>query len=199
MLAHKQITKTIALEKYGIRNANVHYQLKPEELHELSIEKAQGVEVSSGALAVNTGEFTGRSPKDRFIVKDDVTRDEVWWGNINIPFSPEKFDLLYDKVTAYLSGIEIFVRDSYACADDSRRLHLPLITETPLSNLFAHNMFLSPTEEELTSFDPEWLLLNAPGFMADPEVDGTRQANFAILNFTRNIVLIGGTGYTGEI
>jgi|26BtaG_2_1085354.scaffolds.fasta_scaffold00048_26 phosphoenolpyruvate carboxykinase (ATP) len=199
MVDNNQTKKAISVEKYGIENAKVEYQLSSEELHRKTIEKGQGKEASSGALAVNTGEFTGRSPKDRFIVKDDVTKDEVWWGNINIPFSPEKFDALYDKVTEYLSGKEIFVRDSYACADDSRRLNLRVITETPWSNLFAHNMFLRPTEEELKSFDPEWLLVNAPSFMADPEVDGTRQANFAILNFSRKIVLIGGTGYTGEI
>ena len=199
MVDNNQTKKAISVEKYGIENAKVEYQLSSEELHRITIQKGQGKEASSGALAVNTGEFTGRSPKDRFIVKDDVTKDEVWWGNINIPFSPEKFDALYDKVTEYLSGKEIFVRDSYACADDSRRLNLRVITETPWSNLFAHNMFLRPTEDELKSFDPEWLLVNAPSFMADPEVDGTRQGNFAILNFSRKIVLIGGTGYTGEI
>ncbi|NJX17283.1 phosphoenolpyruvate carboxykinase (ATP), partial [Tamlana crocina] len=112
MLAKKQFTKTIALEQYGIQNAEIHYQLSPEELHEITIEKGQGVESSSGALAVNTGEFTGRSPKDRFIVKDDITKDKVWWGDINIPFDPEKFDALYNKVTDYLSGKEIFARDS---------------------------------------------------------------------------------------
>src|SRR5690606_22434385 len=129
MANYNQFTKTISLEEYGIKNANVNYQLSPDELHNITIEKGQGKEASSGALAVNTGEFTGRSPKDRFIVKDDVTKDRVWWGNVNIPFDTEKFDKLYDKVTDYLSNKEIFVRDSYACADKDYQLNIRVINE----------------------------------------------------------------------
>ena len=199
MLAKKQITKTIALEKYGIKDAVVKYQLPPEELHNITVEKGMGVESSSGALAVNTGEFTGRSPQDRFIVKDEITEDKVWWGNINIPFDPEKFDALYDKVVDYLSGKEVYARDSYACADDDYKLNIRVINEYPWSNMFAYNMFLRPDEEELEDFEEDWVIVNAPGFKANPEVDGTRQHNFAILNFTKKIALIGGTGYTGEI
>ncbi len=199
MVNSNQATKTISLEQYGIKNAKVNYQLSPDELHKITIEKGQGVEANSGALAVNTGEFTGRSPKDRFIVKDAVTEDKVWWGNINIPFDTQKFDKLYNKVVDYLSEKELFVRDSYACADPNYKLNIRVINEYPWSNLFAHNMFLRPEESELTAFDPEWTVVNAPGFNADPEEDGTRQHNFAILNFTKKIALIGGTGYTGEI
>jgi phosphoenolpyruvate carboxykinase (ATP) len=199
MVDHTQNTKTIALETYGIKNAKVNYQFSSDELHKLTIDKGQGVESSSGALAVNTGEFTGRSPQDRFIVKDDITKDRVWWGDINIPFDSNKFEALYNKVTDYLSNKELFVRDSYACADDNYRLNIRIINEYPWSNMFAHNMFLRPTDEELKTFTPEWTIVNAPGFMADAEVDGTRQHNFAILDFTRKIALIGGTGYTGEI
>ena len=199
MVDKNQTTKRISLENYGIKNAHVHYQLTSSALHNETIRKGMGTEAESGALAVNTGEFTGRSPKDRFIVKDDVTREQVWWGNINIPFPTDMFDALYDKVTDYLSEKEIYVRDSYACADDKYRLNIRVVNEYPWSNLFAHNMFLRPTEAELENFDPEWLIINAPGFMADPKVDGTRQHNFAILNFTKKIALIGGTGYTGEI
>ncbi|HIC32966.1 MAG TPA: phosphoenolpyruvate carboxykinase (ATP), partial [Flavobacteriaceae bacterium] len=199
MVNHTQSTKTISLEQYGIKNAQVQYQLTPDQLHDVTIEKGQGVEASSGALAINTGEFTGRSPQDRFIVKDSITEDKVWWGNINIPFDSDKFQKLYDKVTDYLSNKEVFVRDAYACADDNYRLNIRVINEYPWSNMFAYNMFLRPTEDELSNFSPEWTVVNAPGFMADPEVDGTRQHNFAILDFTRKIALIGGTGYTGEI
>ncbi|MFT4780784.1 MAG: phosphoenolpyruvate carboxykinase (ATP) [Pseudohongiellaceae bacterium] len=199
MVDHTQKTKTIALEAYGIKNAKVKYQLSSDELHRLTIEKGQGIASSSGALAVNTGEFTGRSPQDRFIVKDDITKDRVWWGKINIPFDSDKFEALYNKVTDYLSNKEVFVRDSYACADDNYRLNIRVINEYPWSNMFAYNMFLRPTGEELKDFTPEWTIVSAPGFMADPEVDGTRQHNFAILDFTRKIALIGGTGYTGEI
>ena len=123
----------------------------------------------------------------------------MWWGDINIPFDADKFDALYDKVTAYLSDKEVYVRDSYACADPQYKLNIRVINEYPWSNMFAYNMFLRPTATELEGFDPEWLIVNAPGFMADAAVDGTRQHNFAILNFEKKIALIGGTGYTGEI
>ena len=192
-------TKSISLNNLGIKNATIRYQLSSDELHAETLKKEQGIESSLGAIAVNTGEFTGRSPKDRFIVKDAVTKDEVWWSDINLPFDSDKFDALYNKVVTYLSGKEIFVRDSYACADEDYKLKIRVVNEYPWSNMFAYNMFLRPTEAELKGFDPEWTVVNAPGFMADPEVDGTRQHNFAILNFTRKIALIGGTGYTGEI
>ncbi len=193
------ITKTFSLKHYGIENATMRYQLSPEELENEAVQKGQGKITKSGALAINTGEFTGRSPMDRFIVKDDITKDKIWWGDINIPFEPDAFDKLYDKVTKYLSGKEIFVRDSYACADPEYRLNIRVINEYPWSNMFAYNMFLRPTQEELKDFKPEWTVVNAPGFMAEAAVDGTRQHNFAILNFERKIALIGGTGYTGEI
>ncbi|MEQ8219077.1 MAG: phosphoenolpyruvate carboxykinase (ATP) [Arenibacter sp.] len=192
-------TKSIALETYGISSKKIHYQLTPSRLHEITVEKGMGVTTSTGALAVNTGEFTGRSPMDRFIVKDDITADKIWWGNVNIPFESEKFDALYNKVIKYLNEKELYVRDCFACADDDYRMNIRVINEYPWSNMFAYNMFLRPTEEELVGFDPEWTVINAPGFMAKAEEDGTRQHNFAILNFTRKIALIGGTGYTGEI
>ncbi|MGB5555950.1 MAG: phosphoenolpyruvate carboxykinase (ATP), partial [Flavobacteriaceae bacterium] len=195
----EQSTKTISLKTYGIDHDNIQYQLSPARLHEITLEKGMGKEASSGALAVNTGEFTGRSPLDRFIVKDEITSEKVWWGNINIPFETEKFDLLYDKVIAYLNEKELYVRDCYACADANYRMNIRVINEYPWSNMFAYNMFIRPTNEELKQFDPEWTVVNAPGFMANAEVDGTRQHNFAILNFSKKIALIGGTGYTGEI
>ena len=151
-------SKSISLENIGISNATIHYNLTSDELHASTIEKEQGVEVNSGALAVNTGEFTGRSPLDRFIVKDDVTKDEVWWSKVNLSFDSDKFDKLYNKVTAYLSGKEIFVRDSYACADEKYKLNIRVITEYPWSNQFADNMFLRPTEKELENFSPEWTI-----------------------------------------
>lgn len=192
-------TKTISLDTLGIKDANIKYQLTPDELHDITLEKGQGVESSTGALAVNTGEFTGRSPQDRFIVRDSITEDRVWWGNVNIPFDSDKFQALYDKVTAYLSGKELYVRDSYVCADPNYRMNVRVVTEYPWSNLFCYNMFLRPEDSELENFTAEWHVVCAPGFLADPAVDGTRQHNFAILDFTRKIALIGGTGYTGEM
>ena len=199
MAINAQFTKTISLKKNGINHSNIHYQLSSEELHDITIEKDMGVVSSLGAIAVNTGEFTGRSPMDRFIVKDQVTEEKVWWGDINIPFDSDKFDSLYTKVISYLNEKELFVRDAYACAEDDYRLNIRVINEYPWSNMFAYNMFLRPTDEELASFTPEWTVINAPGFMADAVIDGTRQHNFAILNFSKKIALIGGTGYTGEI
>ncbi len=195
----KKVPKTISLSSYGITHDNIKYQLSPTNLQEITLEKKMGKEASSGALAINTGEFTGRSPKDRFIVKDDITEEKVWWGDINIPFEPSKFDALYDKVISYLNEKELYVRDCYACADHNYRMDIRVVNEFPWSNMFAYNMFIRPTDEELKNFEPEWTVINAPGFMADATVDGTRQHNFAILNFTRKIALIGGTGYTGEI
>src|SRR5690606_27755312 len=125
---------TISLENYGIKNAQVKYQLSPNKLHEIAIEKGQAVETASGALAVNTGEFTGRSPQDRFIVKDAVTENLIWWGNVNIPFDSGKFNKLYDKVVDYLSNKEVFVRDCYACADKDYKLNIRVINEFPWSN-----------------------------------------------------------------
>jgi phosphoenolpyruvate carboxykinase (ATP) len=158
-----------------------------------------GVITDTGALAINTGKFTGRSPKDRFIVKDAKTKDTVWWGDINIAFDENKFESLYNKVISYFEGRDLYVRDASACSMDKYKLKLRVINELPWSNQFAGNMFIDPKESELKDFNPEWHIINAPGFEADPSVDGTRQSNFAVINFTKKMILIGGTGYTGEI
>jgi len=188
------------LNTIGLRNlGNQFWNLTPSELVEDTIINGQGVLTDTGALAVETGEFTGRSPKDRFIVLDEKTENAVWWGDINIKFSTEKFDALYNRMKAYLYDKDVYVRDAYACADPTYRMNLRVVTEFPWSNMFASNMFLRPTAREIENFDAEWHIVCAPGFLADPEVDGTRQHNFAILNFTKKMILIGGTGYTGEI
>ena len=131
MTKQSQITKTIELENYGIKNAKVKYQLSAKELHDITIEKGQGVEASSGALAVHTGEFTGRSPQDRFIVQDDITNDKVWWGNINIPFAPDKFEKLYNKVVDYLSNKELFVSDEKTSSKFVQRIMISQYTWPP--------------------------------------------------------------------
>ena len=183
----------------GIKNATALWNLSPEELASISIEKGQATVTSSGAININTGEFTGRSPMDRFIVRDAITEESVWWGDVNLSFDEDKFDSLHQKVLDYLCCKELYIRDAYACADPKYKMNIRVVNEYAWSNMFAYNMFLRPTNEEIDSFDPEWTILNAPGFMADAEIDGTRQHNFAILNFTKKIILIGGTGYTGEI
>jgi phosphoenolpyruvate carboxykinase (ATP) len=188
------------ISKLGFEASNTQYwNLSAEELTDITVEKGLGQKANSGALVVDTGEFTGRSPKDRFVVKDSITEGTVDWGNVNMPFEPSKFDQLWDKVINYLNDKELYIRDAAAGADPKYRLPLRVITELPWSNMFANNMFLRPSEEEIQSFEPEWHVIQAPGFHADPTVDGTRQHNFAIINFTKKCILIGGTGYTGEI
>jgi phosphoenolpyruvate carboxykinase (ATP) len=193
--------KDATIADLGLKNvADAYWNLSPAELVEESIIRGEGVLSDNGALAVDTGKFTGRSPKDKFIVCDAITEKSVWWGDINIKFDPDKFDRLYDRVCAYLQGKTIYVRDSYACADSHYRLNVRVVTESPWQNLFAYNLFLRPTKDEiLKTVKTDWTIICAPGFLADPETDGTRQSNFAILNFTKKIILIGGTGYTGEI
>ncbi len=199
MVSSFKVTKTLSLDDIGITDAQVKYQLSPKELHDLSLAQNLGQSTKMGALAINTGDFTGRSPKDRFIVKDKITADEVWWGNVNIPFDSDQFDKLELKMKDYLSKKTLYVRDCFTCAEESYRIPLRVITELPWSSLFTYNMFIRPTEFELIDFSPEWIVLNAPGFLADPKIDGTRQSNFAILNFSKKMILVGGTGYTGEI
>jgi phosphoenolpyruvate carboxykinase (ATP) len=187
-------------ESIGLKNlGNQFWNLSPAELVEDTILNGQGILTNSGALAIETGEFTGRSPKDRFVVCDEKTENSVWWGDVNIKFTPEKFDALYNRMKAYLNGKDVYVRDAYACADADFKLNIRVVTEFSWSNMFAYNMFLRPSQDEITTFLPDWHIVCAPGFMADPEIDGTRQHNFAILNFTKKMILIGGTGYTGEI
>ena len=177
----------------------VHYQQTPEQLSKSTIELGQGVLNDTGALLINTGEFTGRSPKDKFCVKDEITADAVHWNDFNIAITPQVFDNMHAKLINHLGEKELWVRDAYVCADHEYRLNIRVVNENPWSNLFAYNMFLRPQQNELENFLPEWTILHAPTFMADPVIDGTRQHNFAMTSFTKKIILIGGTGYTGEM
>ena len=173
--------------------------LSLDELIQSSVANGEGRITSTGALAGDTGKFTGRSPKDKFTVKDDITKYQVWWGDINQPFSSDQFDALLERVINHYQDKEIFVRDVYACADPKYRLSIRVVTETAYQNLFVHHMFIRPDEDELKSIDPEWIILAAPSFMAVPDRDGTRQENFSIIDFSKKIYIIGGSGYTGEI
>lgn len=173
------------------------YQLDIAQLVQEALQNGEGTLAGSGALAIDTGKFTGRSPKDRFIVCDDLTRHSVWWGDINFKFDPEKFDSLQHKLTSHINERKYYIRDAYACADEAYKTTIRIITETAYQNLFANNLFLRPEEE--TGAIPEWTIIASPSFLADPVVDGTRQPNFSILNFSKKMILIGGTGYTGEI
>ncbi len=177
----------------------VHWQLSPAALVEAALRRQEGHLSGEGALVCHTGAFTGRSPRDRFIVRDGTTEDVVWWGDVNQPFAPERFDALYAKLAQSLQGQEVYVRDAYACAVPAYRLPIRVVNTVAWHNLFCHNMFLRPSVAELDDFRPAWTILNVPSFQADPSEDGTRQANFTIINFMRRIILIGGTGYAGEM
>jgi len=181
------------------RATRTYLNLPPAELVEAALCRGEGVLTNTGALMCDTGKFTGRSPKDRFIVRDETTASSVWWGDINIPFEADKFDQLHHKMVAYLEDKELYVREAYAGAHPDAQLKLRIITELAWHNLFCYNLFLRPDAAADTSWLADFSIICAPGFEADPAVDGTRQANFAILNFTKKVLLIGGTAYAGEM
>jgi len=179
--------------------ASTHINLSSEELIQEALRRGEGKLADTEGLAANTGRFTGRSPKDKFVVKDELTADTVWWGTVNQPIEGKYFDQLMNKILNHYTNKELFIRDAYACADPRYRLNIRVVTESAYQNLFANNLFLRPSKEEIDTQDPEWLILAAPSFEADPNIDGTRQENFTIVNFSRKIIIIGGSGYTGEI
>ncbi|MFT4022655.1 MAG: phosphoenolpyruvate carboxykinase (ATP) [Flavihumibacter sp.] len=194
----------LAIEKklhdLGITVSTLHYQEPVDTLTQQTLALQQGRLNDTGALCVSTGKFTGRSPKDRFIVMDDITRNRVDWGDVNIPFDAGRFDKLYTKVCNYLSAQPaLWVRDCGACADESSRINIRVINESPWANLFCSHMFLRDTGNRSWDAQKDWLIVQAPGFLASPEEDGTRQENFSILHFSARIILIGGTAYLGEI
>lgn len=177
----------------------INYQLSADELINQTVDSAEGTLSDTGALVINTGKFKGRSPLDKFIIKDDITQNAVDWNHINQPMDPLYFDKVLKKMIQYLGDKQLWIRDCYACADPKYRLNIRTINEDPQSNLFVYNMFLRPGADELEGFIPDWHIVHAPGFQADPQTDGTRQGNFTIISFTKRTILIGGTKYTGEI
>ncbi len=179
---------------------SIHYQLSPEELVQQTLQRGEGVLNDTGALVIKTGEFTGRSPKDKFIVKDDITANTVDWNDFNLPIEEKYFNIILNRITTYLNGLpEIWVRDCYACADRRYRLNIRIVNETPAMNLFAYNMFLRPDEDKLENFNAEWQILSAPGLKLNAAECGTRQHNAVVVSFKHKMILIAGTGYTGEI
>jgi len=174
--------------------------LFPATLVEESIKNGQGKLSSSGALVVNTGRFTGRSPQDRFIVLDQVTEKTVDWGEINKPIDSKHFDELFEKMMKYMDGLSsIYTREALACANPNYKLKVRVHAEFPWQSLFAYNMFLRPSAKDLNRFSADWNVYAFPGVKADPLNNGTRQENFSIINFTKKAIIIGGTAYTGEI
>ena len=188
------------LEACGLStNGKVFWNLTAAELVEHSLRLGEGVLSSTGALMCDTGKFTGRAPDDKFIVRDAVTENQVWWKEFNHPVEPSVFTNLRRKLTDFLKDKDVFVRDAVGCASAGHRVKVRVVNTLAYHNLFVHNMFLRPSQEEIVDFVPEWTVINAPEFEADPAADGVRSKNFAIINFTEKCIIVGGTGYTGEI
>jgi phosphoenolpyruvate carboxykinase (ATP) len=178
---------------------NVQRNLSTAKLVEAAIRSGEGMLSSRGALVSETGKRTGRSPKDKFTVKDAVTVNKVDWGSVNLAFSAEKFDALYDRVLEYLQGKQVFVQDLFCGADPRYQLPIQVISEYAWHSLFVHQLFIRPRADELQKHKAEFTIVSAPGFLADPKRDGTASEVFVIVNFTRRLVIIGGTQYAGEM
>ncbi len=177
----------------------IFLHLPPERLTELAVTRGEGVLTDNGTLMCATGKFTGRSPRDKFIVRDAVTKNKVNWGNVNIPFDPGAFEKLRIKMMEFLKNRQVFVRYAYAGAEKKYRRPVMMVTTKAWHNLFCYNLFIRPDASELADFSPEWTVICIPEFFADPLTDGTRQENFTIIDFSRKTILVGGTGYAGEI
>ena len=191
-------TDKLAINGLSLKN-KIHYQLSPGELVQDTLRIGEGVLNDTGALVINTGEFTGRSPKDKFTVKDEITANTVNWNDFNIPIEEKYFDIIRAKINEHLNNKqELWVRDCYACADNRFRINIRVVSEKPWISLFAYNMFLRPAEEQLETFDPEWTILSAPELKLNAAECGTRQHNAAVVSFKHKMILIAGTGYTGE-
>jgi len=197
----KSVTISPAFEAveliYGQASPLFH-NLSADALVRHAVENGEGVIADNGALVCRTGKFTGRTPQDRYVVKDAQTELTVDWGEVNQPVSTEVFDRLLAKIVSFVKEKPLYVRDAYVCADPAYRMNIRVINTLAYHNLFCHNMFMRP-EEEPAGFEPDFHIICVPEFEADPATDGVRNRNFVILNLTERIVLIGGTAYTGEM
>ncbi|CAI9831263.1 MAG: phosphoenolpyruvate carboxykinase (ATP) [Nitrosopumilus sp.] len=190
---------TPRLGDLGIRPGAVHRNLPPDDLARMSVERGEGVVSSTGALAVSTGKYTGRSPEDRFIVEDDSTRDAVDWGRVNRRFDAGRVEGILGRMASHLEGSDLFVFDGFVGADPSSRLPLRVVNDRAWQSMFASNMFIRPSADELQSHEPGFTMLCINGFSAVPERDGTRSDVFILIDMVRKLALIGGTSYAGEM
>ncbi len=190
----------VDLRHAGLNEAeNVLSNLSASSLTEHAIKREEGCLSSKGALVIRTGKYTGRSPNDKFIVQDETTEKSVWWGKINKPISPDVCHRLRQRMLDYLKTCDLFVQDSFAGASPKHRLRVRVITERAWHALFAKNMFIDPAKADLADFVPEFTVIHAPGFKADPARDGTNSEAAIIVDFSQKQVLICGTEYAGEI
>ena len=206
-MAHQDVARSrhgLDLSVHGLINlGTVHANLSAAAWTELAVRRGEGILTDTGALAALTGERTGRSPKDKFlIIEDPARRTEIWWGPVNRPLDPEKFGRLHDKANAYLQGREVFVCDGWAGAEPRHALPVRVICDKAWHALFTHCLLLREDPgrgRNLATFQPQWTILVVSDMKADPSTDGTPSGVFILLNLSRNLVLIGGTQYAGEI
>ena len=191
---------TYGIEEHGIAHAaKAHWNLTPAALYEHAVRRGEGTIAGEGPLVVSTGKYTGRSPNDKFVVKEPSSQGNVWWGTVNRPVEQEQFDRLQQRVLAYLQGKELFVQDCFAGADPVHRKPIRIISEYAWHSLFVRNMFIRPDYSKVSQHVPEYTVIAAPNFQAIPAVDGTRSEAFIYLHFGKKLVLIGGTCYAGEM
>ena len=187
------------LEDQGISGlGNVYYNLMEPALVEAALKRGEGTLGNGGTLLVSTGEHTGRSPKDKFVVRTPSVEGSIWWDN-NKPMDPEAFDRLHADMLEYVKGRDLFVQDLYGGADPQNRLDVRVVTELAWHGLFVRHLLRRPAREELNSFVPEFTIINVPSFKADPERHGCRSETVIALNFDKKLILIGDTEYAGEI
>jgi phosphoenolpyruvate carboxykinase (ATP) len=199
-MAVQRVFSSYGLDQHGIHNVGkVHWNHNTPLLYEDIIRRGEGHITHLGPIVVRTGLHTGRAAKDKFIVEEPGTRDDIWWGQANRPISAQRFESMFRRLQAYLQDREVWIQDCYAGADPRYRLPVRVITVRAWHSLFARNMFIQATVDELARHRPELTVLHAPTFQAIPEVDGTNSEAFILLNLTRRLVLIGGTFYAGEI
>ncbi|MDY0189125.1 MAG: phosphoenolpyruvate carboxykinase [Desulfuromonas sp.] len=199
-MSQSQSQQDISLEQHGITNvSSVKRNLSTPALYEEIIRRDEGHLSHQGPIVVFNSKYTGRSPNDRYIVKAGKSADDIWWGEVNRPFDADKFDALYNRMMAYLQNRDLYVQDCYAGADKEFRLPVRVITSLAWQSLFARNMLIKATKEELANFVPGFTVVAAPDFKAVPEIDGTRSEAGIIINFERKIILIAAAAYSGEI
>lgn len=190
----------LGLEAHGIdATRDVHWNPTTAVLVEHAIRREEGQLTDAGALSVATGKHTGRSPQDRFIVREPSTEAEVWWGSVNVPLEPAQYETLAAKARAVLAARDLYVTDAWCGADPAHRIGVRMISTSAWHSHFARNMFIQPSDAELEAFPADWTILHAPEALADPATDGTHSETFIVLNFAERTVLIGGTWYAGEI
>jgi phosphoenolpyruvate carboxykinase (ATP) len=191
---------TIGLDTIGLTNLKGEYwNLPTPALYEEALKRNEGIVSHLGPLVVRTGQFTGRSPNDKFVVVERINKDKIWWGKVNKPYRVEKFEELERRMSSYLQGKDVFIQDCWCGADPEYRMPVRIITQYAWHSLFIRNMFIQAKPEELENFDPEFVVIDCPGFHANQEIDETNSDIFILVNFEKKKVLIGGTEYAGEM